>query len=346
MFDISQWAYVDETPGSSATIKRYPDDFQVNERLGFELSGEGEHLYLYIEKQGLTTEDLVKSLAACLQKPTQAISYAGLKDKYAVTRQWVCVHSLNNDVAEPDRLAGDNWRVLASRRHLKKLKTGTLAANGFKLTLRDIDNPDDVEARLQRIQQQGVPNYFGEQRFGKQSLNLEKAWQLLTTNYRVKNAFLRGMYYSAARAFLFNHLLSARVAQKNWNKALAGDVMQLAGTHSIFTVCELDDVIQQRIDECDISPAAPLWGVGTERASLAALASQSEALRPWMDWCQGLEAHDLKRAYRPLVLAVTELSWAWHDKTTAILEFELPPGSYATSVVRELARVNQPLDAA
>lgn len=99
--------------------------------------------------------------------------------------------------------------------------------------LREIANPQDVETRLSRVQQQGVPNYFGDQRFGSQ--NLEKAWRLLTTDYRVKNPFLRGMYYSAARSFLFNQILSARVSQKTWNRALAGDVMQLSGTHSIFS---------------------------------------------------------------------------------------------------------------
>ncbi|MFC7780283.1 tRNA pseudouridine(13) synthase TruD [Legionella taurinensis] len=336
MFDVTNWAYAGGKPESAAVIKSNPDDFQVNEKLGFELSGEGEHLYLYIEKRGLTTEELVKALAACLNKPAKAISYAGLKDKHAVTRQWICVHSLHNDVAEPDSLAGEGWRVLASQRHLKKLKTGVLAANGFQLILRAIDNPEDVEARLQRVRYQGVPNYFGDQRFGSQ--NLEKAWQLLTGNYRVKNPFLRGMYYSAARSFLFNHVLSARVDQMTWNRALAGDVMQLGGTHSIFTVEDIEEGIQQRIDEWDISPAGPLWGEGKERASLAALAIQQQALEPYADWCQGLEAQGLQRAWRPFVLAIKELNWLWLEPDCLQLQFELPPGSYATSVVRELTR--------
>lgn len=336
MFDVTNWAYADGPPQSTAVIKSRPEDFQVNEKLGFELSGEGEHLYLYIEKRGLNTEELVKALAACLNKPVKAFSYAGLKDKLAVTRQWICVHSLHDDVSNPDSLAGEGWQVLASKRHLKKLKTGVLAANGFKLMLREIANPQDVETRLSRVQQQGVPNYFGDQRFGSQ--NLEKAWRLLTTDYRVKNPFLRGMYYSAARSFLFNQILSARVSQKTWNRALAGDVMQLSGTHSIFSLDEVEDGIQQRINEFDISPAAPLWGEGNEKASLAALETQQQALEPYTDWCKGLIAHDLKRAYRPLVLAVNQFSWVWQDEHSVELQFELPPGSYATSVVRELVK--------
>lgn len=338
MSDYLNLAYAYGQPVSSGTIKTSPDDFKVNEILGFELTGEGEHLFLYIEKRGLNTEELVKSLARTLEKPEKSISYAGLKDRQALTRQWLCVHSLNEDILNANKLQGDGWRVIDSKRHLKKLKTGALQANAFEVIIREIDEASDLEGRLMQIQQGGVPNYFGSQRFGHQGQNLEKARRMLTEGYKIRDRFLRGIYYSAARSFLFNAILSERVKEENWNQALAGDVMQLAGTHSIFSITEPDEQIINRVQAFDISPAAPLWGRGEERASLESLCLQQKVLSPYQSWCTGLESQGLERAWRAQRLLLKHLAWEWQDNVLK-LSFELTSGSYATSVLRELVRL-------
>jgi len=336
MFDINTYAHAYGKPISTATFKASPDDFKVNELLAFELSGEGEHQFLRIEKRGLNTEELVRALAKCLKKPIKSISYAGLKDRQALTTQWLSVHCPGEDIVDADLLQGCGWRVIESGRHLKKLKTGGLSVNQFTLILRDMVNTHEIESRLDLIKTSGVPNYFGSQRFGHNGQNMLKAENMLIKSMRVKDRFLRGIYYSAARSFLFNLILSERVSNHNWNKALSGDVMQLTGTHSIFSIDIPDESINTRIADHDISPAAPLWGLGIDRMSMDALASQQKALHGFDPWCDALEQHGLERMYRAHTLPVTNLTWNWQDTNSLILSFELVAGAYATSVLREL----------
>ncbi|MBA2656382.1 MAG: tRNA pseudouridine(13) synthase TruD [Tatlockia sp.] len=336
MFNYDDLSFAFSKPPSTGTIKVFPEDFKVNEILGFDLSGEGEHLFLNVEKKGLNTEELVRALARALDKPEKSISYAGLKDRHALTTQWLCVHCLGENPPNIETLAGAGWRVVKAVRHLKKLKTGVLAANEFKLVLRELTQKTDIDKRLLDIQSQGVPNYFGTQRFGFNGQNLIKAEAMLLGGKKEKNRFLRGLYYSAARSFLFNLLLAERVKLANWSHALDGDVMQLAGNNSVFTIATADEVINERLASFDISPAAVLWGRGEERASLEALALQERILHPFKEWCASLEQHGLERAYRALRLHPQEMNWHWQDEQTLELYFKLEAGSYATSVIREL----------
>ena len=336
MFDFNSYPFAYGKPKASGLLKTSVEDFKVDEVLGFELTGEGEHLFLRIEKEGLNTEEVVKALATTLGKSEKSISYAGLKDRQALTTQWLCVHCPGEEIEEANLLQGQGWRVIESRRHLKKLKTGALAANEFRLILRELSEKFDVEERLEQIKLTGVPNYFGPQRFGYEGQNLLKAQSVLLGGGKVKNRFLRGIYYSAARSFLFNKILAERVEAKNWDKALSGDVMQLAGSNSIFSIELPDEMIATRLQNFDLSPAAPLWGKGQERASLEALNLQELALADYKPWCEALEHKDLERAYRSLRLQVEELTWAWKDDKTLNLKFRLVAGSYATTVVREL----------
>lgn len=335
MFDCTSFAFAYGKPQATGSIKNYHDDFKVDEILGFEPSGDGEHQYLFIEKRGLNTEELVKQLAIRINCPVKDISYAGIKDRQAVTRQWLSVHCPGKEIPGADSLSGDGWKILASKRHLKKLKKGALSANAFQLLVRDIQGVEEIENRLHQIKKSGVPNYFGAQRFGYEGNNLVKAGQLLFDGMKVKNRFLKGMYYSAARSFLFNLILSERIKQQSWSTALPGDVMQLAGKNSLFTIEVPDELIATRVLSFDISPAAPLWGVGAELASGEALLVQEKALMDYHRWCEGLERQKLERAYRAHVLRVNELSWEWCEGNL-LLDFKLQPGSYATSVIREL----------
>lgn len=339
MFDYNQLAHAFGKPLSTGQLKQSPDDFRVDEIPGFELSGEGEHLFLHIEKKGLNTEELVKALARATNRKAKDISYAGIKDRQALARQWLIIHLPGEDIPGADSLAGEGWHVISSKRHLKKLKIGALAGNHFQLTIRDISEMDDVEMRLQQVKQMGVPNYFGEQRFGYQGQNLDKAKAFLIDGVKLNNRFLKGMYYSAARSLLFNLILSARILNHTWNKAIPGDVMQLEGKNSVFAIELPDELIANRLASFDISPAAPLWGTGKDLATSEAQALMERVLSGQQDWCQALEKHRLERAWRSLVLRVSNLSWVWRDKKTLILQFNLPAGSYATSVVRELMDV-------
>ncbi len=334
-------AYAYEKPQSSATFKASPDDFKVDEQLAFDLSGTGEHLFLHIEKRGLNTEELVRSLARELKKPIKSIAYAGLKDRQALTTQWLSIHCPGEDIPHANVLQGMNWRVIDSGRHLKKLKIGGLASNRFTLILRDVIHPQAIEARLELINKHGVPNYFGPQRFGHNGQNIEKAQAMLLNGQRVKDRFLRGIYYSAARSLLFNTILSKRVLNNNWNKAIIGDVMQLTGTKSIFSPEMNDPSLQARIDAHDISPTAPLWGKGIERLSHEALELQQIALEGLNQWCEALELHGLERMYRSQILHVNHLTWQWQDAQCLTISFELPPGAYATSVLRELINTEE-----
>jgi tRNA pseudouridine13 synthase len=335
MFDYTTLAYAYGKPVGVGSIKNSPDDFKVDEILGFDLSGEGEHLFLLVEKRGLNTEELVKKIASATNYSEKHISYAGIKDRQAVTRQWLSIHCPGQEIPDVNTLAGEEWRVIESKRHLKKLKTGALEGNAFQLTIRDIVGIDEIEKRLQQIKRHGVPNYFGSQRFGYDGQNLIKAKRLLIDGIKTKNRFLRGIYYSTARSFLFNLILSERIKQDAWDKALPGDVMQLGGKNSIFTIDEVDDIIQERVKSFDISPAAPLWGLGKELVSDKALIIQQNALAGFEAFCVALEQHKLERAYRALMLKPEEMSWEWQNDLL-VLKFNLQAGSYATSVMREV----------
>jgi len=319
-------------PIASGVIKTNPHDFCVEENLGFELTGEGEHLFLLIEKTLLNTEDMVKIISKSLHIPQKSISYAGLKDKHAKTTQWFSLHLPG--IANPslNDFHADNFRILEAKRHNKKLKIGALKGNNFIIRISDfVYDEKELMGRIDLVRAHGVPNYFGSQRFGHQGNNLERAKGLLLDNKKIKDRHLRGIYYSAARSFLFNQIVSSRVEANNWNSPVDGDVMMLAGTHSIFEIDVIDAEINRRIAEHDIFPAAPLWGKGKELLHKDALRYQTLALEPWHEWCEALEQHGLQKLYRSMVLIPEDLKL-----TNDIFSFSLPTGAYATTVLREL----------
>lgn len=327
------WPYALGTPNSTAVFKLSPEDFQVNEFFADPFSGQGEHIVLKIEKRGLTTEEVVKSLSKIINKPTKLISYAGLKDRQALTTQWFSIHAPGEEIAGIETLETPNWRVLDSTRHHKKIRPGFLTGNQFVIRLRDVSHPEEVASRLETIQSQGVPNYFGEQRFGRNAGNLFQAHELLTQNLKVKDRFLKGIYYSAARSWLFNLIVGLRVTDLTWNTPLANDVMQLSGSNSIFKIESVDDNLVKRIKEKDLSPASPLPGKSKSKENR--IAPIEKIYSQWEPWIRGLEQQGLEEAWRPNILHLQQLECSIKDKSLQ-LSFTLPPGSYATSVLREL----------
>ncbi|MFO2967430.1 tRNA pseudouridine(13) synthase TruD [Legionella pneumophila serogroup 1] len=332
------WPRAYGIPNSTATFKLCPEDFQVNELFEGQFSGEGEHIVLKIEKKGLTTEEVVKSLARLINKPIKLISYAGLKDKQALTTQWLSIHAPGEVIEGIETLEAPGWKILECTRHNKKLRPGFLSGNHFTITLRNVSNETDLIHRIEQIKLKGVPNYFGEQRFGRDGGNLIKAEEILVQGRKVKDRFLKGMYFSAARSWLYNLILSRRVKESSWNLPLLGDVIQLVGSNSVFVNDKsMDEQLLQRIGEKDVSPASPLPGRSKNLVKGTALQIINEVYAEWSAWLDGLEKNGLEEAWRANILYPEQIEYRINQGTVE-LSFVLPAGAYATVVLRELVQ--------
>ena len=324
-------------PVLSANIRSKAEDFFVEEIAAFEPSGEGEHLLLTIEKRGLNTASVVKRLAEWSGLPEMAVGYAGMKDRHAVTRQRFSVHLPKRVSPDTAALQSAELRVLEETWHNRKLPRGALAGNRFVLVLREVQGErQDIEARLTQIAARGLPNWFGEQRFGREGGNVEAALSMFAGR-RVRRE-QRSILLSAARSELFNRVLAARVAGGSWDKGLEGEVWMLSGSRSVFGPEPWSEALAGRLAAFDIHPSAPLWGAGELRSKgqcaeteLSALAAADAiALRT------GLEQAGMKQERRPLRLVPQGLAWEWKEDSALMLSFSLAPGSYATALLHEV----------
>ncbi len=341
-FEFSSLAKVNQQAALCyAAIRDRPEYFQVTEILPFEPDGTGGHVWLKIRKTGVNTEWLARQLARFAKVRPVAIGYAGLKDRHAVTTQWFSVNLEGR--TEPDWGGFDTpqYQIITQTRHGKKLKRGVLAGNRFVLQLTQLTGPQTIWKRaLQRVKEQGVPNYFGPQRFGYQGANLQRVADWFEAGQVPRQRHQKSMYLSAARGWLFNQVLSARVSQQNWNQGLAGDMMLLSGTRaSTFLIESCDTDIQSRLDSMDIHPTGPLWGQGECTTRLDSAQLEAKALSGWTLWRQGLEQAGLKQARRSLRLYPNDFEWAFGRHQLRV-SFFLPAGCYATSILRELAIIS------
>lgn len=337
---MSELARAHGAPVLSARIRSVAEDFYVEELPSFEASGSGEHLLLSIEKRGMNTAFAAKTIAAWAGVDESAIGHAGLKDRHAVTRQRFTVWLPKKVAPDLAALQSDDLRVLDHAWHARKLPRGALAGNRFVLVLRDVAGDAGViESRLQAIARDGVPNHFGEQRFGRGGGNVAQAVAMFAGR-RVKREE-RAMLLSAARSELFNRVLDARVRAASWNAALEGEVWMLDGSRSVFGPEPFTEALQARLDAFDIHPTGPLWGEGELRSADAARALELTALEgdTATRLRSGLERAGLKQERRALRLRPAGLDWNWHGDGALKLRFALPPGSYATTVLRELGDV-------
>ncbi|HHJ39184.1 MAG: hypothetical protein AXA67_11640 [Methylothermaceae bacteria B42] len=337
---MARWPYAFGMPEAQGYVKSIPEDFIVEEILGFDLSGEGEHLFLWVEKTNENTETVARQLADLAGIPRRQISYAGLKDRQAVTRQWFSLHLPGKK--NPDwRLWGNfGFSVLKAVRHHRKLKKGALTGNRFRLRVRDITGDcDGVEARICQLAELGIPNYFGSQRFGYEGENVKHATAWFQGELTVKSRHLQGIYLSAARAWLFNQVLAARISKQAWNQPLNGDLLMFDGSGAFFRAEKLDEAIGTRVRQQHLHPSGPLWGVGDDKASHEAGEIELQAIKEYPQLAQGLEKYRVKLSRRPLRARLQDFEWEWRDKDLQ-LSFSLPSGSYATAVLRELVLVN------
>jgi tRNA pseudouridine13 synthase len=272
------------------------------------------------------------------------VSYAGLKDRHAVTRQRFSVHLPKRIAPDLASLQSTDMRVVKSEWHSRKLPRGALAGNRFELILRDVQGEREaIDERLTLIGAQGVPNYFGEQRFGRFGDNVANALAMFAGRRVGRDQ--RTLLLSAARSELFNQVLAARVAAGSWNRGLPGEVWMLDGSRSVFGPEPMTDAIAARVADFDIHPTAPLWGRGQLRSTDDARALEEAALADprALSLRQGLEAAGLSQERRSTRLKPGGLRWDWLDQGTLKLAFELPPGTYATTLLAELGSVSDRL---
>lgn len=333
-------------PVLQAVMRRVPEDFRVEELDAFEPSGSGEHLLLTVEKRGMNTAFAARRIAQWAGVSESAVGYAGLKDRHALTRQRFSVQLPGREAPAPDTLGfddpatGEALRVLHAARHVRKLPRGALAGNRFRLALREVrGDRAAIDARLQAIAAQGLPNYFGEQRFGQGGGNVARALAMFAGR-RVRREE-RTLLLSAARSDLFNRVLAQRVRDGSWNRGLEGEVWMLEGSRSVFGPEPWSEALAARLAAFDIHPSAPLWGAGEPRSRGEALAVESAALdgEDALRLRRGLESAGLKQERRATRLRPGGLAWDWIGDDTLELRFELPPGAYATSVLAELGPV-------
>jgi len=331
---MSAFSYLQGKPQSSALLRSEMSDFKVFEILPFAPCGEGEHLFIYLRKTGTNTAFVAKALANYFNIKESLVSYAGLKDRFAVTEQWFGVHLPGKQTFDLSDINIDGVEIIHYKRHNKKLRIGALLGNRFELILRKISNTNDITNRWQKIQQTGVPNYFGEQRFGINGGNLPKALALFSGK-KVRDKKKRGLYLSAARSYLFNHIVNERINSGCFNQLLKGDVCMLSGTQSVFKVPEITNELMQRLQSFDIDITAPMWGAGELMTMADALALEKSVATQYIEICDGLARFGLKQERRKIRLSITQGKLTINNNV-AQLNFFLPAGCYATTVLREL----------
>jgi len=319
-----------------ARFRVHPEDFRVDEIDGFEPAGSGEHLLLTVEKRGMNTAFAAKRIAAWAGIAEMGVGYAGMKDRHAVTSQRFSVHLPKRVAPELAALESEDLRVLAHAWHNRKLPRGALAGNRFTLLLREPEGDRAaIEARLHAIWSEGIPNYFGEQRFGRAGDNVAAARRMFANPRDRLKREQRSMLLSAARSEMFNRVLAARIADGSWATGTEGEVWMLDGTHSVFGPVEIDAEMRTRAWEQDIHATGPLWGEGELRSRGRAREIEDAALAPFEDLRKGLEAARMKQERRALRVRVFDLSWEWRDDGLQ-LRFRLAPGAYATELLAEL----------
>ena len=333
--EIPVWPYVYGSPAGTGIIRGKPEDFIVMENLAFEPSGAGEHVFLQIEKTGENTDYVARQLARFSSVRQRDVSFAGLKDRHAVTTQWFSVWLPGK--ADPDwtQFETGSIKVLHTVRHARKLKRGVLSGNSFKLIIRDWQGDKDKTIRqLEAMETDGIANYYGSQRFGNEGQNVNKALGMFQGAKTGREQ--RSLYLSAVRSYLFNQILACRVSRKIWNQPVPGDTYMFDLSHSCFKSELPDAEIIRRLAAKEIHPTGVLWGSGDAGISADALRLEQAIIDAYPQLSQGLIASAVDKDRRALRVYVQDLRWRFVNDTVLELCFTLPAGSYATSVLREI----------
>lgn len=321
-------------PGVRGATKVIPEDFEVEELPAYEPSGEGDHLFLWVEKRGRNTQDVVRELAAALGLRERDIGVAGQKDRQAITRQYLSVPASSGG----EGARGDGWRVLEARRHRNKLRVGHLRGNRFRIRLRGAgEHEGAAERSLDRLTQDGLPNYFGPQRFGRAGDNAERGRALLEGTLQIRGRFERRMLVSALQSALFNDWLDARIDDGLFDQAIAGDLLQKRESGGVFA-CVDPQTDTARMQAGELDALGPMFGrklrpVTADAARREAQVLERAGIETALFASAGRDGQGARRPARvPLAHARVEV-----DGDDLVVGFELPRGAYATVVLGELS---------
>jgi tRNA pseudouridine13 synthase len=322
-------------PIGRGLLRATAEDFIVREWLGFEADGDGDQWLLTVRKRDANTHWVAKQLAKLADIHPRDVGFAGLKDRNAVAEQAFTVPLRSAMSVNWHGVQGEGFEIIAAQRHRRKLKRGALKGNHFEIVVREFSGaPEALNARIATIASRGVPNYFGPQRFGHDLGNLKRAVAMFA-GVQVHDRFERGFALSAARAHLFNTVLARRLADGTWDRLIEGDVANLDGSNSIFTIDAIDALLVDRCTALDIHPTGPLWGRGELRTAALAAMLERETATALRVLCEGLERAGLDQERRSLRVAVHGLE---HSLTGDVLtlRFRLGRGAFATTVLHEL----------
>ena len=280
--------------------------------MDIEPSGDGEHLWLLISKKDQNTSWVAGILAKLAGIKRNDVGYCGMKDRFAITTQWFSLHVPGRDL-DLDTLIHSDFTILRTARHNKKLRRGMHQGNRFKIVLRELEVEEkSFDDRMKLISRYGVPNYFGEQRFGHQGNNLHEVQKLIMADKLKGNRHGTGLYLSAARSWLFNLVLARHIDNADGS------------------LDRLQDY------------TGPLWGRGRSSADRNAASVEEQVLKDWQDWCYALEHAGLKQERRNLILRSDSVLYDWIEPNQLSLEFSLLRGCFATALLREIAQLSRP----
>jgi len=336
--EFTSWPRLLEAPSYTGAIRTLPEDFQVEEIPAYLPGGEGQHLFLLIEKISLTTEEVIRELAGQLGVPRHSIGSAGLKDRRALCRQWLSLP------AEAERRLGgfskEGIKILDARRHRNKLRTGHLRGNRFRILVRGLDPScrPEMERRLGELARRGFPHYFGPQRFGRNFNNLDQGLAVMNGKLKLRDGRKVRFVLSTVQSWLFNRVLAARLERGWFGRALVGDL--LAFETGRFFLCTEPDKDQPRVDRLEVHPTGPLFGPdmnqpqgepeAMERAALESSGLSPEVFERFARFTWG--------GRRPLRAVPKNVSVEQAPEGLWLC-FSLPSGAYATSLLRELIEV-------
>ena len=330
-------AYLQKTPPKqTALLKAECADFVVKEQLGYDMSGDGEFVAVKVRKTDCNTLFVGEQLAKFAGISARNMSYAGLKDRKAVTEQWFSLQMPGQPTPDFSQFSLEGVEILDVTRHQRKIRIGSLQGNHFEILLRNAEETDELKVRLGFLAKNGFPNYFTEQRFGRDGNNLTQALRWANGEIKVKDRNKRSFYLSAARSEVFNLIVAKRIELGLAQQVLNGDILQLNGSHSWFVADESEDLtqLQQRLIQQDILLTAPL--IGEEDKS--AVDFENEIFAQHQALFDLMRQERMKAARRPILMQPQQFQWQFEPNGLR-LKFYLPAGSYATALARELVNI-------
>jgi tRNA pseudouridine13 synthase len=349
--------YVKSAPTISAKLKVKFADFRVTENLGFDPSMSGDHLFIKVRKINLSTLGVARKLSEVTGFKLSSIGYSGMKDKRGDCVQWFSIPTGEGLEKAISSIESKELNVITSHLNTRKLKIGSHKENHFRIKLRNCEGSKlEFKNRIDRIMEHGVPNYFGEQRFGKEMRNVHEMLRLLKkpslaidSNFseylRIKTPVKRSILISAVRAYLFNQLLSTRLFLKNWSHYLLGDILNLDGTDSYFSVPDQawDEALEKRLNSFDIHISGLLPGNISSKdryiTSCKAADIENDLMKNYEPLLEGLRRMKVSSSRRPLRFRPKNFQFSWEGGDLLSLDFSLRRGCYATSLLREICQI-------